>query len=390
MKDFVYDIPTKVYFGKTALTHVGEELSRFGHKVLLVYGGGSIKRTGLYDRLIAQFKACQLDWVELPGIEPNPRIQSVRQGAALCKEQGCDMVLAAGGGSCMDAGKFIAAGACVDFDPWDFISKYLPLTKALPILTIPTMAATGSEMNPTVVISNMETRQKLGCSSPALRPKVSFLNPELTVSVSRYQTACGSADILSHIMETYFNPGEGMFMLDSVMEGLMKTVLKYAPIALEHPDDYEARANLMWTSTWAINGFTRTCQNHVWACHGLEHELSALYDITHGLGLAIVTPRFLEYCLDESNVSRYVRFGVNVFGLDPRQEPMTIAQQSIRKLADFFYNDLGLPSTLTELGIRKEDFPLMAQKACEAKGGEIKGFKTLHQQDIIQIYEMCL
>ena len=285
------------------------------------------------------------------------------------------MVLAAGGGSCMDAGKFIAAGACVDFDPWDFISKQLPLKKALPILTIPTMAATGSEMNPTVVISNMETRQKLGCSSPALRPKVSFLDPELTVSVSRYQTACGSADILSHIMETYFNPGEGMFLLDSVMEGLMKTVLKYAPIALEHPDDYEARANLMWASTWAINGFTRTCQNHVWACHGLEHELSAFYDITHGLGLAIVTPRFLEYCLNESNVSRYVRFGVNVFGLDPRQEPMTIAQQSIRKLADFFYKDLGLTSTLTELGIRKEDFPLMAQKGLRSQGRRNQRFQ---------------
>lgn len=390
MKDFVYDIPTKVYFGRTALTHLGEELERFGHKVLLAYGGGSIKRTGLYDRLTDQFKAHHLEWVELSGIEPNPRIQSVRQGAALCKSQGCDVVLAVGGGSCLDAGKFIAAGACVDFDPWDFFTKKAPLTKALPLLTIPTIAATGSEMDDIGVISDKESQLKLARGAVPLQPKVSFLDPELTFSVSRYQTACGSADILSHIMETYFNPKEGMFMLDSVMEGLMKTVLKYAPIALTHPDDYEARANLMWTSAWAINGFTKSCQNHVWACHGLEHELSAIYDITHGLGLAIVTPRFLEYCLSESNVSRYVRFGVSVFGLDPHQAPMDIARQSIQKLADFFYKDLGLTSTLTELGIKEEDFPIMARKACEAKGGEIKGFKTLYEEDCVKIYNMCL
>lgn len=317
MKDFIYHVPTKIYFGRTALDHLGETLKSFGDRVLLIYGGGSIKKSGLYDRILAESRKYHLELTELPGIDPNPRIQSVRKGAALCKEKKIQVVLAAGGGSCLDTGKFTAAGACVDFDPWEFLARKAPLTEALPLVTIPTIAATGSEMDAGGVISNLETQEKLARFAPALQPKVSFLDPELTYSVSRYQTACGSADILSHILETYFNPGEGMYMLDAVMEGLMKTVLKYAPIALEQPDDYEARANLLWTSTWAINGFIKGCQNQVWSCHALEHELSAIYDITHGLGLAILTPRFLEYCLDQEHVDRYVRLGVNVFGLDP-------------------------------------------------------------------------
>lgn len=390
MKDFIYHVPTKIYFGRTALDHLGETLKSFGDRVLLIYGGGSIKKSGLYDRILSESRKYHLELTELPGIDPNPRIQSVRKGVALCKEQGIQVVLAAGGGSCLDTGKFTAAGACVDFDPWEFFARKAPLTEALPLVTIPTIAATGSEMDDGGVISNLETQEKLARFAPALQPQVSFLDPELTYSVSRYQTACGSADILSHILETYFNPGEGMYMLDAVMEGLMKTVLKYVPIALEQPDDYEARANLLWTSTWAINGFIKGCQNQVWSCHALEHELSALYDITHGLGLAILTPRFLEYCLDQEHVDRYVRLGVNVFGLDPAGEPMEIARESIQRLSEFFFGTLGLPSSLTELGIRPEDFSVMAEKACRTKGGIVRGFKDLQEADLVKIYEMCL
>ncbi len=389
MKDFIYHVPTKIYFGRTALDHLGETLKSFGDRVLLIYGGGSIKKSGLYDRILAESRKYHLELTELPGIDPNPRIQSVRKGAALCKEKKIQVVLAAGGGSCLDTGKFTAAGACVDFDPWEFLARKAPLTEALPLVTIPTIAATGSEMDDGGVISNLETQEKLARFAPALQPKVSFLDPELTYSVSRYQTACGSADILSHILETYFNPVEGMYMLDAVMEGLMKTVLKYAPIALEQPDDYEARANLLWTSTWAINGFIKGCQPQVWSCNAKQNELSVISDITNGLGLVILTHRLLEYCLDQEHVDRYVRLGVNVFGLDPAGEPMAIARESIQKLSAFFYGTLGLPSSLTELGIHPEDFPIMAEKACRTKGGIVRGFKDLQEADLVKIYEMC-
>ena len=326
---------------------------------------------------------------ELSGIEPNPRIDSVRRGAQMCKDHNIDVLLAVGGGSTLDATKFMAAGACVDHDPWDFLSeKWAPITKALPIVTILTLSATGSEMDPGGVISNPETQDKIGRLAAPMLPKVSFLDPTLTYSVSPYQTACGSADMISHILEVYFNMEQDLYMLDCFMEGLLKTIIKFTPVAIEKPDDYEARANLMWASSWAINGFVNGGKRLAWSCHPIEHELSAIYDITHGLGLAIVTPRWLEYCLDETTVSKYVQFGVNVFGIDPNQEPMAIAHQAIDRLSEFLFDTLGLSRTLTEIGITAEHFPIMAKKAC---GGKIlPGFKHLTPADVEKIFEMCL
>lgn len=389
MNNFVYDIPVKVYFGENQLQHLGEELSKFGTRVLLTYGGGSIKKIGLYDKVIAEIERAGLEVFELSGIEPNPRIDSVRRGAQMCKDHNIDVLLAVGGGSTLDATKFMAAGACVDHDPWDFLSeKWAPITKALPIVTILTLSATGSEMDPGGVISNPETQDKIGRLAAPMLPKVSFLDPTLTYSVSPYQTACGSADMISHILEVYFNMEQDLYMLDCFMEGLLKTIIKFTPVAIEKPDDYEARANLMWASSWAINGFVNGGKRLVWSCHPIEHELSAIYDITHGLGLAIVTPRWLEYCLDETTVSKYVQFGVNVFGIDPNQEPMAIAHQAIDRLSDFLFDTLGLSRTLTEIGISAEHFPIMAKKAC---GGKIlPGFKHLTPADIEKIFEMCL
>lgn len=255
MNSFIYDIPTKVYFGEHQLSHLGEELAKYGKRVLLTYGGGSIKKSGLYDAVAAEVKAAGLTLFELSGIEPNPRIDSVRAGAALCKKERIDVLLAVGGGSTIDATKYIAAGACVDFDPWDFFSKWAPIERALPIVTVLTLSATGSEMDTGGVISNPETQDKIGRLAPPLLPKVSFLDPTNTYTVSPYQTACGAADIMSHILEVYFNLEPDLYMLDCFMEGLMKTVIKYTPIALREPENYEARANLMWTSSWAINGF---------------------------------------------------------------------------------------------------------------------------------------
>lgn len=389
MNSFVYDIPVKVYFGENQLCHLGEELSKYGKRVLLTYGGGSIKRTGLYDAVMNELHKGGFEVFELSGIEPNPRIDSVRRGARICKEEKIDVLLAVGGGSTIDATKFMAAGACVEHDAWDFLSeKWAPIEKALPIVTVLTLSATGSEMDSGGVISNPETHDKIGRMAPPMLPKVSFLDPTLTYTVSPYQTACGAADMMSHILEVYFDMTPDLYMLDCFMEGMMKTVIKYAPIAMKEPENYEARANLMWTSSWAINGFVNGGRQQAWSCHPMEHELSAIYDITHGLGLAILTPRWMEYCLDETTVSKYVQFGVNVFGIPADHAPMEIAKEAIKRLADFLFGTLGLKSTFTAVGIKPEDFPVMARKACG--GGILPGFKPLAQQDIEQIFTMCL
>ena len=388
MNSFFYDIPTKVYFGENQLEKLGETLKQYGKKVLLTYGGGSIKKIGLYDKIIEQTTGAGLEVFELSGIQPNPRIDSVREGARICKQENIDVVLAVGGGSTLDASKWIAASACVDHDAWEFFEKGVPVEKALPLITVLTLSATGSEMDSCGVISNSQSIDKIGRSHPLLFPKVSFLDPTLTYTVDKYQTACGSADMLSHIMEVYFTTEKDLYMLDTVMEGLMKTIIKYTPIAMQEPTNYEARANLMWASSWAINGFIRGGKRHTWSCHPMEHQLSAYYDITHGLGLAIVTPRWLEYCLDQTTVEKYVQFGVNVFGIDEKKEAMQIAKESIEKLSTFLFDTLGLSSTFSQVGIQQKDFSVMAKKAC--KGGVIHGFKPLMQEDVEKIFQMCL
>lgn len=388
MNSFVYDIPTKVYFGSDQLGHLGDELKRFGNRVLLTYGGGSIKKTGLYDRVTTEIRRAGLELFELSGIEPNPRVDSVRKGAELCRREKIDVLLAVGGGSVIDATKFIGAGTFYDGDPWELSTGKGEIKACLPTVTVLTLSATGSEMDTGGVISNPETKDKLGRMDPHMLPKVSFLDPVNTYTVSAYQTACGSADILSHLFEVYFNMQPDLYMLDCFMEGLMKTVIRYTPVAIEKPDDYEARANLMWASSWAINGFVNGGKEQEWTCHPIEHEVSAIYDITHGLGLAIITPRWMEYCLDETTVSKYRQFAVNVFGIDENEPPMSAAKAAIAKLSDFLFGTLGLKSTFSALGIDDSNFALMARKACEGKA--IHGFKTLTPDDVEKILRMCL
>lgn len=390
MNDFIYDIPVRIYFGRDQLKHLSTELKKYGTRVLMTYGGGSIKKIGLYDRVMKEIKDAGLELFELSGIEPNPRIGSVRKGAQMCKDHKIDVLLAVGGGSTIDATKFMAAGACVDHDPWDFLdmAKRAPIERALPIVSILTLSATGSEMDCGGVISNPETQDKIGRLSPKMLPKASFLDPTNTFTVSPYQTACGAADMMSHIIEVYFNMEPDLYMLDCFMEGLMKTIIRYAPIAMREPDNYEARANLMWTSSWAINGFVDGGKRLAWSCHPIEHEVSAIYDITHGLGLAIITPRWMEYCLDETTVSKYVQFGTNVFGIDPTLAPMEIAKKAIDMLSDFFFNTMQLKSSFPELDIDETHFAVMAKKSV---GGDIlKGFKPLNQQDVENIFKMCM
>jgi len=388
MNSFVYDIPTKVYFGKNQLKNLGTELSKYGKKVLLTYGGGSIKKTGLYNKIVAEIEKAGLELFELSGIAPNPRVSSVNAGADICKKEKIDVLLAVGGGSVLDCTKFIGAATYYDGDAWDILLRKVPVKKCLPIITVLTLAATGSEMDSGGVISNPETKDKIGMGFPVMQPKVSFLDPTVTYTVNKFQTACGAADMLSHIMEVYFNMDNDLYMLDCVMEGLMKTIIKYAPIAMEKPDDYEARANLMWTSSWAINGFIFGGKQHAWSCHPMEHELSAIYDITHGLGLAILTPRWMEYTLNKNTVSKFYQFGVNVFGIDQKLPQMEVAKKSIEMLKEFLFDTLKLQSTLTEIDIDDTDFKVMAKKA--AKGGTMYGFQPLDAEDIEKIFRMCL
>lgn len=388
MNNFIYDVPTRVYFGQNQLGNLGAELKKYGKRVLLTYGGGSIKKMGLYDKVIKEIQSAGLELFELSGIDPNPRVTSVNEGADICKKENIDVLLAVGGGSVLDATKYIGAATFHNGDAWDLMIQKAPITNCLPIITVLTLSATGSEMNTGGVISNLETKDKIGYLHPLLQPKVSFLDPTNTYTVSAYQTACGAADIMSHIIEVYFTMENDLYMLDTVMEGLMKTVIKYAPIAINEPENYEARANLMWASSWAINGFVLGGKRHAWTCHPMEHELSAYYDITHGLGLAILTPRWMEYVLDDTTVSKFHQFGCNVFDLSVDMEPMAVAKSSIQQLSDFFFKTMGLDSTLTKIGIDDTHIEIMSKKAC---GNDIlPGFKPLDQHDMDKIYRMCL
>ena len=385
MDNFVYNIPTKVYFGKNQLGNLGKEVAYYGNKVLLCYGGGSIKKIGLYDNVMKELTESGMTVFELSGIDPNPRVDSVRKGAEICRKEGIDVVLAVGGGSTIDCAKFVCAATYYDGDAWDLLVKDLDIQKAVPLITILTLSATGSEMDNDGVISNPETDDKIGAAYDCMLPKVSFLDPTVTYSVSPYQTACGSADIMSHIIEEYFSLDNDLFMLDGVMETLMKTVIKYAPIAMECPDNYEARANLMWTSSWAINGFVHGGKTQAWSCHPMEHQLSAVYDITHGLGLAILTPRWMRYTLNEVTVDKYVQFAKNVFGIEESDDKFETAKNGIRALEKFFFEDLKLSRTLSEIGIDDSHFREMAVKASQPNA-----FQPLLPCDIEDIYRMCL
>ncbi|MGM9936758.1 MAG: iron-containing alcohol dehydrogenase [Candidatus Ornithomonoglobus sp.] len=386
MQNFYYNIPTKIYFGKGQIENLGEKLKEISDKVLLVYGGGSIKKNGLYDKVTEQLKAAGIAWQELPGVEPNPRIESVRKGVAICRANGIGAVLAVGGGSTIDCAKIIASGSCYDGDPWDQVIDQSKITKALPVVSVLTLAATGSEMDGFAVISDLEKNEKWGTGNDVTKPAFSILDPEYTFTVSARQTAAGTADIMSHTFENYFTSEKGAYLQARFCEGILKTCIHYAPIAIKAPDNYEARANLMWASSMAINGICSYGENTAWAVHPMEHELSAFYDITHGVGLAILTPYWMEYVLNDDTVWRFVEYGRNVWGITEGTD-MDIAHKAISKTREFF-NDLGLPATLHEIGIDETHFDIMAQKA--ADGGLQYGFIPLDKEDVKKIFQMAL
>ena len=387
MLNFTHAIPTKLYFGEGQIEKLDAALRGFGKNVLLAYGGGSIKKTGLYDVVTGILKDGGFTVTELSGIEPNPRIGSVRRGVELCKENEVDVILAVGGGSTIDCCKAIAAGVYYDGDPWEMVANRHGILKALPLVDILTLAATGSEFDNCGVISNPDTNEKLG--NLYTFPAVSICDPTYTYSVSAYQTAAGTADIMSHIFEGYFSRTPDSSLSDYIAEGILKTAIKYLPVALAKPDDYEARANLMTIASVACSGIPAYGKRGTgWPCHQMEHELSAFYDITHGVGLAILTPRWMRFILkkDPTCVWRFVRFAKNVWGLDGDDE--TLAEAGIVALENFF-REAGIPTTLSELGIGEEHF---AEMAAHANRGDClkNAFVPLTTEDIEDIYRRCL
>lgn len=387
MKNFDYNIPTKVHFGKGQISKLRGEVKNFGRNVLLVYGGNSIKRNGIYDQVMEQLNDSDINVFELSGIAPNPRIDSARDGVKICKENNIDVILAVGGGSVIDCSKLIAGGAFYDGDPWDLVLKSSLIKEALPIISVLTLSATGSEMDGFAVISNMETNDKLGMGGEILKPRVSILDPEYTYTVPANQTAAGTADIMSHIIETYFHDVEGAYLQDRFAESLLKTCIEFGPIAVKEPENYDARANLMWASSHAINGMISYGTDVGWSVHPMEHELSAYYDITHGVGLAILTPRWMKHILSDKTVGKFVDYGVNVWGIDSSLDKFEIANMAIEKTYDFFAS-IGIPMTLREVGIGEENLEVMAEFA--SKRGAKYGYVSLNKEDVLEIYKESL
>lgn len=389
MENFVYSITTKIFFGKGQVEVLAEQIKKYGSKVLLTYGGGSIKRNGIYDKVTQILKENQIEFCELSGIEPNPDIESVREGVRICKENNLDFVLAVGGGSTIDCSKVIAAGYYYDKDPWDLVSKKAPIDNVLPLGVILTMSATGSEMNSGAVISNRQKKQKLHVMNQNLMPKFSILDPTYTFTLPKYQTAAGIADIMSHTFECYFTLNDGAYLQNRLAEAILKTCINYGKIAVEEPDNYEAKANIMWAAPNAINGLVMLGKNVIWSVHGIAQELTAYYGLTHGVALAILTPIWMEYVLDDERVDKFVEYGVNVWGIDPNQDKFKIANEAIEKTKEFFAS-LGLPQSLKEVNIGDENLEKMAQDAIDDKGGVIGNFKPLYFEDVLEILRKAL
>ena len=382
MQNFDYMTPTRLIFGRESIVKLPEVMRPLGKRVLLTYGGGSIKKIGLYDRVMELMQGFEI--VELPGIQPNPKYDpSVLDGVRLCKEHNIDVILAVGGGSVLDCSKAIAAGACYDGDPWDLISYKVKAQAALPIVDIITLAATGSEYDCGGVISRTETNDKIGYVDPLLFPVCSILDPVYTFTVSKKQTAAGCADAMNHTIEQYF-AADTTLLNDGFCESMLKSLMVNARKCLDNPEDYTARAEMMLCCTYGCNGILALGNSESgWPCHGIEHALSAYYDITHGEGLAIITPRWMRHILSEKTIDRFVKYGINVFGIDASLPKQEIAGKAIDATYRFF-ESIGIPMHLREVGIDDSRIDEMAHHIAVGEGLE-NAYAPLTEQDIKEI-----
>ena len=394
---FEFHNPTHLIFGAGTLSQLSEVVSRYGKKALIVTGGGSVKRSGVFDKAVSSLKAAGVAYAECDGVEPNPRITTVRRGAQIARDKGCDVIIALGGGSTMDASKVIAVAALYDGDPWDMIGHgqedWVIPTRALPVITVPTLAATGSEMNCGAVISNDETKVKSFVQADCLFPKVALVDPELTLSVPKDQTAYGVCDIITHVTEGYFNGVDGTPIQDRFAEGVIINTIEWGEKAVADGSDIEARAQVQWASIVALNGFVQAGANPAgFPVHMIEHALSAHHDITHGAGLSIVNPAWMRFAA-KANPAKFVQFAERVFGLKAKNSDDLDCALAGIKCYEAFLQSIGCPIRLSELGIGDELFSQYAEDAVlvvRDEDGKLPGRPPMSKEDIVEVLRSAL
>jgi alcohol dehydrogenase YqhD (iron-dependent ADH family) len=386
MENFVFQNPTKILFGKGMISHLGDETLRFGNRILLCTGKGSVKKIGLYDEVLSILKERGCSIFEVDNIESNPKMDSVYKGAEICRQEKIDLVLAVGGGSCIDGAKAIAAAARVDGDAWDFFLKSEDIIDAVPLACILTLPATGTEMNGNSVISRWDTREKIPIYGPAIYPVFSILDPEYTYSVPVNHTVNGNIDIIIHSLEQYFTHTPDVPMQDRITEGVVKTMVENTFRIMKDPRDYGARANVMFTGTVANNHWIGVGKEHDWASHKIEHELSALHDIPHGAGLAVIYPNWMKYAM-QKGPARFAQFAREVWGIAQGSiSDFEVGMAGAEKMREFF-TKIGAPATLSDLGIDASDIPHMARQAVRC--GPLGSYRVLEYDDVVEILNMC-
>jgi len=389
MQNFRFVVPTEIIFGKDVQHEVGMETKKHADKVLLHYGGGHIKKSGLYDEVIASLKSAGVEYVELGGVAPNPRLEMVREGIEACRREGIRFILAVGGGSVIDSAKAIASGVDYDGDVWDLFTKDGEIDSALAIGVVLTIPAAGSECSNSCVITDWENNNKRHFGDNRLRPVFACMNPELTYTLPPYQTACGATDIMAHIMERYFTDTKDVEFTDRMCEAALKTIISNAPKVLENPEDYAARAEIMWAGTIAHNDLLSTGREGDWASHMIEHELSGINDVAHGAGLAVVFPALLKYRC-EKDLERFVQFAVRVWNVEQDHfNPEKTALEGIARLKAFFQS-IGLPTSLKEIELGEEHFDRIVQNVRRFDGETVGGVSHLTSEELIEVLKIAL
>lgn len=388
MRNFRFACPTEFLFGKDTEQNVGAEVKKYGKKVLVHYGGGHIKKNGLYDRVMESLKEAGLEITELGGVKANPDIGLVREGIELCKKEEVEVILAVGGGSVIDSAKAIGIGVYYEGDVWDFFLKKVLVEKMMPLGVVLTIPATGSEASNTTVVTNSENGYlKRALSHSCLRPDFAVMNPELTYSLPAYQTAAGGVDIMSHVLERYFTREPDCELTDRLCEAVLRTMIKQLPVVLEEPENYGARAEVMWAGTIAHNGILGTGRSEDWGSHMLGHELSAFYDMTHGATLAIMIPCWMEYVY-QTDIARFVKYAVDVWGVENDVfRPEKTALEGIHKTREFF-RALGMPVSFADAGIGADRIEEMAENC--TRFGAVGGFVKLEKEDCVRIYQTAV
>lgn len=389
MENFRFLSPTEIIFGRGTENQVGEQVRKYAQKVLFHYGGGSIKRTGLYARVMASLAQQGIEIVELGGVQPNPRLSLVREGIELCRREGITFILAVGGGSVIDSAKAIGVGVPYDGDVWDFYAGKAVPQATIPVGVVLTIAAAGSEASKSSVITNEDGWFKRGINYDVIRPMFAIMNPELTFTLPPYQTACGVADIMAHVMERYFSPTPDIELLDRLCEATLKAVISSAYRVMDNPADYNARAQIMRAGTIAHNDLLSTGRIGDWASHQMEHEISAMYDLAHGAGLAIIFPAWMKYVYKQ-HLDRFVQFANRVWDVEVNfAHPEVTALEGIRRLERFF-TDIGLPTRLSHADIGSEHLDEMAAKCRMTNGDSVGQLVKLTRRDVLEIYKLAL